>query len=83
MSNDLASLLLLVLVALIVIGALRLDLLGQLWREWLHLGEQPPGVADWRDDHAHGAYGPAGAQRLHGPGMGHAKPGYHRSGRRG
>lgn len=81
--SDLATLLLLILVALIVIGALRLDLLGQLWREWLKLGEQAPGVADWHDDHAHGAYGLARARRLQRGDLAHHRPQFHRSGRRG
>jgi hypothetical protein len=80
--SDLASLLLLLTLALLVIGALRTDLLRQLWQEWLHLGEHPPGVADWHD-HAHGAYGLAHTRRLHGQDMSHARPGYLRSGRRG
>ena len=78
---SLATLVLLLLLALLVIGALRLDLLGQLWREWLRLGDKPPGVADWHD-HAHGAYGLKRARRLHEAESGH-KPQYHRSGRRG
>lgn len=81
--SDLASLALLALLALLVIGALRLDLLGQLWREWLRLGDKPPGVADWHD-HAHGAYGLKRARTLRDAGAAaHKPPPYHRSGRRG
>jgi hypothetical protein len=80
--SDLASLILLLVLALLVIGALRLDLLGQLWREWLKLGEQPPAVADWHEDHAHGPY-LARHQRLQRGDLAHHRPPFHRSGRRG
>ena len=79
--SDSASLLLLLVLLLALIGALRFDLMGLIWREWLKLGNQ--GNALPPADSAHGPYqGRTGRMPNRGPSAVH-KPDYHRSGRRG
>lgn len=79
---DISTILIVIALALAIAGALRFDLFGLIWREWLKLGsrkpELPPGPPP-----SHGPYhGKSGAH-------GHADPGKHnkptdirRSGRR-
>ena len=78
--THLDTLVLLLVLALAVLGALRLDLLGLLWREWLKLGnavEPPPPGPE-----GHGPYQLA-RSRPTGHGAQPHRPEYHRSGRRG
>lgn len=83
--SDTATLLLVLLLVLLIVGALRLDSLSQLWREWLHLGEQPGSQTTQaqQDPHAHGPYGLARLRRLQAQDPAHARPAFHRRGRRG
>lgn len=79
--SDPASLLLLLVLLLALIGALRFDLMGLIWREWLKLGNK--GNALPPADSAHGPYqGRSGHLPHRGPATAH-KPDFHRSGRRG
>lgn len=82
--SDTANVLLLILVLLLVVGALRLDSLRQLWREWLRLGDKPASPAEAADaGHAHGPYVPGRPRPLHGDDPRLAqKPAFHRRGRR-
>lgn len=78
--SDLASVLLLLVLLLALLGALRYDTFGLIWREWLKLG-RPAEPPSFDETGAHGPYVPASPRR-----PGHEQPGqkpaYHRSGRR-
>ena len=76
------TLVLLLVLALAILGALRLDLLGLLWREWLKLGSRPAEAPGAESD-GHGPYVVAQARGRHHHDAAQAhKPAYHRSGRR-
>ncbi len=78
--NDLASVLILLALVLAIIGALRLDLLGLIWRECLRLGSQARITP--AEDSAHGPYRGRIGMTPRRVAAAH-KPAFHRSGRRG
>jgi hypothetical protein len=79
--SDLATLILLLALVLALIGALRLDLLGLIWREWLKLGDNAR-RHPLPDDKSHGPYSERSGMKPHRIDAAH-KPPLHRSGRRG
>lgn len=79
--THLDTLVLLLVLVLAVLGALRLDLLGLLWREWLKLGTRPAEAPGAESD-GHGPYVMARARSRHHDAAQAHKPVYHRSGRR-
>lgn len=78
--SELATLILLLALVLALIGALRLDLMGLIWREWLKLGDSAR-RNPLPDDKSHGPYSERSGMTPH-PTAAH-KPPLHRSGRRG
>ncbi len=77
---ELSTLLILAAVVIAVVGALRFDLFGLIWREWLKLAAPKP-EAPPRPPGAHGPYHPSQGAQGHGA-TPPAKPEIHRSGRR-
>lgn len=79
---DNATLIILLLLALAIFGALRFDLFGLIWREWLKLGstqpELPPGPPP-----SHGPYHASSGAHGHDDPASRKPVDVHRSGKRG
>lgn len=81
-SLDTGTVVMLVVLALAVLGAVRFDLFGLIWREWLKVGsrkpELPPGPPP-----SHGPYHGRDGAHGHADPTGHKPDDIHRSGKRG
>lgn len=81
-SLDTGTVVMLVVLALAVLGAVRFDLFGLIWREWLKVGsrkpELPPGPPP-----SHGPYHGRDGAHGHANPAGHKPDDIHRSGKRG
>lgn len=81
-SFDTGTILIVIALALALLGALRFDLFGLIWREWLKLGarkpELPPGPPP-----SHGPYHGKEGAHGHADNDSHKPADFHRSGKRG
>ena len=79
---DTSTVLIIVALAIAVLGAIRFDLFGLIWREWLKVGskkpELPPGPPP-----SHGPYHGSSGTHGHGENTTHKPADFHRSGKRG